>query len=70
MNQYRIQQKATLYYETIVEAKSLEEAFRLADESSDWERQDELLTLEDEFWYNENDTEWKQKLLNIFNGHE
>jgi hypothetical protein len=61
MNQYRIQQKATLYYETIVEAESLEEAFRLADESSDWERQDELLTLDDDFWYQENDTEWKQK---------
>jgi len=61
MNEYRIQQKATLYYETVVEAESLEEAFRLADEYSDWERQDELLTLEDEFWYNENDTEWKQK---------
>lgn len=59
-NEYRIQQKAEVFYETIVEAESLEEALRLADESSDWERLDETMMLADEYWYNENDTEWKQ----------
>jgi len=61
MNEYRIQQKATLYYECVVEAETLDEAMKLADDFGDWERQDETLMLEDEYWYNENDTEWKQK---------
>lgn len=61
MNEYRIQQKATLYYECVVEAGTLDEAMKLADDFGDWERQDETLMLEDEYWYNENDTEWVKR---------
>lgn len=61
MNEYRIQQKATLYYEVVVEAETLDEAMKLANEASDWERQEQTLMLEDEYWYNENDTEWVKR---------
>lgn len=61
MNEYRIQQKATFFYEVVVEAETLDEAMKLANEASDWERQDETLMLEDEYWYNENDTEWVKR---------
>lgn len=53
MAEYVIQQKATVYYEVKVEADSLEDAIKKADDSSDWWRTD-VVEMEDEYWYSTN----------------
>ena len=50
MQEYVIQQKASVYYEVKVEAENLEDAIKKADDSSDWWRTD-AVEMEDEYWY-------------------
>lgn len=61
MNEYTIQQRVTHYYEVTVFADSLDEAFTKAELRSDWERVDETITFEDEYYYKVNDTEWVKR---------
>lgn len=66
---YKVQQKATVWYETEVEATNIDEAINLAQEGLeplDWVRLDETQEWEDEFYYidtaNEDPTDWEEYL--------
>ena len=50
MAEYVIQQKASVYYEVVVDATNLEEALAKAEDSNNWERT-ESVEFEDEYWY-------------------
>ena len=58
--EYRIQQKATIWYETTVEADSPEQAVEKVQngETLDWTPQFEVADFQNEFWWqDENDNE-------------
>ena len=57
---YRIQQKATVWVEVSVEADNLEEALLLAEEeinNGNFREDPASFTLEDEFWFEDQDGE-------------
>jgi len=58
--EYRIQQKATIWYETSVEADSPEDAVKKVQEGSidlDWWQVDDSTDFQDEFWWEDEDGE-------------
>ena len=63
---FKVQQKATVWYQTDIEADTIEEAINIANGGDylDWDRLDETQEWEDEFWYidtaNEDETDWEE----------
>lgn len=61
MKTFSIQQRASVYYEIEVEARSLEEAIDIADNADGWSQTD-VVEFEDDYWYSmDGGTTWKER---------
>lgn len=56
MAKWLVEQMVEVSYRTVVEAATEEEAIKMANESSDWERT-EFMEWEDDYWLENLDTE-------------
>jgi hypothetical protein len=64
MATWTVEQKVEVWYSTTVEADTLEEAIKAADESSDWNIQPATREFCDEYWAMNEDTTDQYSVLN------
>jgi hypothetical protein len=56
MATWTVEQKHEVWYQTVVEAETIEEAIKIADESSDWNIQQATAEFTDDYWAMNEDT--------------
>jgi len=64
MATWTVEQKQEVWYSTTVEADTLEEAIKAADDSNDWNAMHDTTQFTDEYWAMNEDTTDQYSVLN------